>query len=167
MRTSRKRHGFTLVEIMVVIAITTLLAGMLFVVFAKAREKARQTVCLSNQRQIGMALLMAAQDRGEVLPDAGEWQEVVNAYGVTSKLWDCPSNSAQGTASAPDYAYNGAVAGRSLGSIHDERQTFLTADSRPTVSVAESADDLDDRHSGRLVASFADGHAALVLLDDL
>lgn len=50
--------GFTLIELLVVIAIIAILAAILFPVFARAREKARQTVCLSNQRQMGLAVLM-------------------------------------------------------------------------------------------------------------
>lgn len=65
---SIRRHGFTLIELLVVIAIIAVLAGILFPVFAKAREKARQTMCLSNLKQIGMAFNMYAQDWDGFLP---------------------------------------------------------------------------------------------------
>jgi prepilin-type N-terminal cleavage/methylation domain-containing protein len=57
-----RRYGFTLIELLVVIAIIAILAAILFPVFAKAREKARQTSCLSNSKQIGQALTMYVMD---------------------------------------------------------------------------------------------------------
>ncbi len=58
----RKRTAFTLIELLVVIAIIAILAAILFPVFAKAREKARQTACLSNMKQMGSATLMYLTD---------------------------------------------------------------------------------------------------------
>jgi prepilin-type N-terminal cleavage/methylation domain-containing protein/prepilin-type processing-associated H-X9-DG protein len=62
------RHGFTLIELLVVIAIIAILAAILFPVFAKAREKARTATCASNVRQIGMGILMYADDNDETFP---------------------------------------------------------------------------------------------------
>jgi len=62
------RRGFTLIELLVVIAIIAILAAILFPVFAKAREKARQASCLSNVKQIGVAVLQYCQDYDEKLP---------------------------------------------------------------------------------------------------
>ncbi len=61
------RRGFTLIELLVVIAIIAILAAILFPVFARAREKARQASCQSNMKQIALANLMYAQDYDEVL----------------------------------------------------------------------------------------------------
>ena len=63
-----RTSGFTLIELLVVIAIIALLAAILFPVFAQAREKARETTCVSNLRQIGMAVRMYVQDADETFP---------------------------------------------------------------------------------------------------
>ena len=62
----RAKRGFTLIELLVVIAIIAILAAILFPVFARAREKARQTACLSNLKQIGLGSVMYASDYDEV-----------------------------------------------------------------------------------------------------
>ena len=66
----KKNHGFTLIELLVVIAIIAILAAILFPVFASARSKARQATCVSNLRQIGMALSMYRQDHDELQPES-------------------------------------------------------------------------------------------------
>jgi prepilin-type N-terminal cleavage/methylation domain-containing protein/prepilin-type processing-associated H-X9-DG protein len=92
-----KRKGFTLIELLVVIAIIAILAAILFPVFAKAREKARQTACLSNCKQIGQAYTMYADDYdGIVLPayspyDGSRWWTLLEPYVKSSKLFICPS----------------------------------------------------------------------------
>ncbi len=68
---AKKQGAFTLIELLVVIAIIAILAAILFPVFAQAREKARQTVCLSNEKQIALAALMYAQDYDETWPIVG------------------------------------------------------------------------------------------------
>ncbi len=63
------RRGFTLIELIVVIAIIAILAAILFPAFAKAREKARQISCASNMRQLGLAFMQYTQDNDEGLPN--------------------------------------------------------------------------------------------------
>src|SRR5512140_352980 len=100
------RRGFTLIELLVVIAIIAILAAILFPVFAKAREKARQTTCLNNQRQIAASMTMYIQDHDEMFPTAQEWNSVLAAnYGMVGKVWDCPTSSYKGAEAAPDYFF--------------------------------------------------------------
>lgn len=73
MKQTSLNRAFTLIELLVVIAIIAILAAILFPVFAQAREKARQTSCLSNLKQIGTAAIMYAQDYDEIMPETG-WQ---------------------------------------------------------------------------------------------
>ena len=78
-----QRRGFTLIELLVVIAIIAILAAILFPVFARAREKARQTSCLSNLKQLGLGMLMYVQDYDERFP-SGPY----SAGGAAGPLWD-------------------------------------------------------------------------------
>ncbi len=76
-----RRSGFTLVELLVVIAIIAVLAAILFPVFAQAREKARQTDCLSNLKQLGLGFSMYASDYDERLPDRRDLKDSLGFRG--------------------------------------------------------------------------------------
>jgi len=79
-----RKQGFTLIELLVVIAIIAILAAILFPVFARAREKARQSACLSNCKQLGLAVMQYVQDYDGCYPDAastGLWDYTVGYIG--------------------------------------------------------------------------------------
>jgi len=83
-----RKRGFTLIELLVVIAIIAILAAILFPVFSRAREQARQTACLSNAKQIGTALMMYAQDWDESFPFWIAWCADGNCANGLSASWN-------------------------------------------------------------------------------
>lgn len=91
----KRNAGFTLIELLVVIAIIAILAAILFPVFARAREKARQASCSSNLKQIATAMLMYAQDYDESLPGTYiggyAWPVLVLPYVKNEQVFLCPS----------------------------------------------------------------------------
>lgn len=117
-----RRKGFTLIELLVVIAIIAILAAILFPVFARAREKARTASCLSNVKQIVLAVLMYAGDYDQRLPNNYQtgvqlpcgttnltWTTVVQPYVKNRQLHVCPSHGLE-TAQAfqPDPPWPGS-----------------------------------------------------------
>ena len=88
----RSRRGFTLIELLVVIAIIGILAAMVFPVFARARESARKAVCLSNVKNIALAVQMYLGDNNDTLPPNEHGQDVIDYFeaapGATESSWD-------------------------------------------------------------------------------
>jgi prepilin-type N-terminal cleavage/methylation domain-containing protein/prepilin-type processing-associated H-X9-DG protein len=87
-----RRKGFTLIELLVVIAIIGILAAMVFPVFARARESARKAVCLSNVKNIALAIQMYLGDNNDTLPPDEHRQEVIDYFmsapGASESSWD-------------------------------------------------------------------------------
>src|SRR3569833_1005468 len=120
------RKGFTLIELLVVIAIIAILAAILFPVFAQAREKARQTTCSSNERQLGLAFLQYQQDNDEMFPSGIEnptpsdeyWRgngrsSEIFPYGMSTGVYKCldDSTAQSGKAVPVSYFFNANLAG--------------------------------------------------------
>jgi len=128
------RRGFTLIELLVVIAIIAILAAILFPVFARAREKARQSSCSSNLKQLGIAFLSYVQDYDEVFPrhctSAGSsnicWAYLIAPYTKNAQLYVCPS-----WGGSISYGYNmNSLDIRRLGQIQYPANLIMLADSR-------------------------------------
>jgi prepilin-type N-terminal cleavage/methylation domain-containing protein len=151
------RRGFTLIELLVVIAIIAILAAILFPVFAKAREKARQTACLNNQRQLATAFMLYAQDHDEMLP-AGT--EAWGAISIDKGVLVCPT---KGTKTANGYGFNSFAGGKALGELGDLSATVLVGDTtQTTTNLLSSVGDLDSRHGTAVIVACADGHAQAI-----
>jgi prepilin-type N-terminal cleavage/methylation domain-containing protein/prepilin-type processing-associated H-X9-DG protein len=149
-----RKNGFTLIELLVVIAIIAILAAILFPVFARAREKARQSTCTSNQRQIAASVAMYAQDHEETLPVSSTvWSDIKTDPGVLV----CPT---LGKSTPIGYVYSNRIAGQSLGKLDDPTLCIITGDGvKDTLNnVALKASSVDKRHSGYAICSYADGH---------
>ncbi len=148
-----RRKGFTLIELLVVIAIIAILAAILFPVFAKAREKARQSSCASNVKQLMLGALQYVQDYDEtfmrannapcvyLLPDGVTtstqtnllWTYQMYGYTKNSQMWSCPSSTFKWPANAYTqnacYGYNdGYLGGAALASLQAPAETITFAD---------------------------------------
>lgn len=131
-----RRAGFTLIEMLVVIAIIAVLAAMLFPVFARARAKARSTRCVANLKQIGNALMMYCDDYDECSPWAIDcadqnapeiwagfpqyqaWipymprlKDALDPYIKNAEIWHCPSDTGYDTLEDSGISLNGRPTG--------------------------------------------------------
>jgi prepilin-type N-terminal cleavage/methylation domain-containing protein/prepilin-type processing-associated H-X9-DG protein len=149
-------NGFTLIELLVVIAIIAILAAILFPVFAKAREKARQSACMSNIKQLTNAALMYAQDYDETFckavnfDTAGKWVywyqliapyiagSTISSSSGTAKVFMCPSlkkntgNDTDGRESKYGYGWNIGT-----GTVPADGMGYFAGDTDPYVQMSK------------------------------
>ncbi len=149
------RRGFTLIELLVVIAIIAILAAILFPVFAKARENARRTTCLSQMKQIGLGAIQYVQDNDEYYyfqlndgqPVGGATGAAMGAvpsatyadqlfpYIKSEQVWHCISSTGNGNgapAKIPNrisYHMSGLLNGKSMAAIQQPALTAMIRDS--------------------------------------
>lgn len=144
--TGGRCSAFTLIELLVVIAIIAILAAILFPVFAQAREKARQTTCLNNTKQLGLGIMQYVQDYDETYPMGGftvpatspvininRWFKAIVPYTKSSAIRVCPSAKADASMN-PDksnYGIRSDIAryadrgGRPMAEINNTAGTML------------------------------------------
>jgi prepilin-type N-terminal cleavage/methylation domain-containing protein len=160
MKAQSRRLAFTLIELLVVIAIIAILASILFPVFARARENARRASCMSNMKQLGLAVMMYKQDYDGRFPRAGwaddlpcpdgsgdmcgaSWEVKIYPYVKSLQVYVCPSDSNrvwhgdnQGT-SQISYGYNFAnLDSVNESAIQKPSQMIMMADSQGDVTYA-------------------------------
>ncbi len=176
----KQRVGFTLIELLVVIAIIAILAAILFPVFSRARENARRTSCLSNEKQIGIAIMQYLQDNDERYMNVEHglygWFVPLQPYIKSPQVFICPSmpeGEVNGSGSpinpASDYSLNGFFTHGTSQAVFQNvaEQIVLGERMRGEVEIdyhpwndSEFENHLSkDRHLDGANYLFADGHA--------
>jgi prepilin-type N-terminal cleavage/methylation domain-containing protein/prepilin-type processing-associated H-X9-DG protein len=153
------QRAFTLIELLVVIAIIAILAAILFPVFARARENARRTSCMSNLKQLGLAAMQYAQDYDETYPRTAVnlgapfpdgvdwtnsgywyWPQLLFPYHRSAQIWICPSGNTANTRTpySGHYSANELVIatytdpnGVNLSTIQSPATTYMFMDGGP------------------------------------
>ena len=133
MSSKTQARGFTLIELLVVIAIIAILAAILFPVFQKVRENARRSACLSNEKQLGLAIIQYQQDADELFPcgslPANEghsygggagWANQVYSFVKSNAVYVCPDDSGYGGHALESYGINENL---TSGAKHDGNNT--------------------------------------------
>jgi len=138
----------SLISIFSIVSIIAILAAILYPVFSRAREKAMQAQCMSNLRQIGIALMMYTQDWDETFP-GGEinWEEQLGPYVKNRLIFSCPADRN----GPPSYQFNPSLRGVSLAGLPNLAETIAIFESDNGKTIAY-------RHNDGAIYCFADGH---------
>jgi len=178
---ARLRSAFTLIELLVVIAIIAILAAILFPVFAKVREKARQTACISNEKQLGLAMMQYVQDADEVYPvglinaqppsipgsptGAGAgWAGAISPYIKAPEMLKCPDDPTQPDAGAKavnavtcSYALNQYLPNRSIAYLDSPSTTVQLFEVKNDTAIISQTDEKAYNHNSWIVSAVGDG----------
>lgn len=190
----KKGAAFTLVELLVVIAVIGILASLLLPVLGQAKEKGRQTACLSNLRQVNLAIRLYADDCGDclpVLPIPNPYPNGVGAYykqlvkgylglagppSPNERVFICPSDrilQSQLDHAFTSYTFNGyevgpaaiaRITGKKLGSIKNASKAVLVGEWPAFFGGSWHPVINQDYSNARNVLSFVDGHAGLTTI---
>jgi prepilin-type N-terminal cleavage/methylation domain-containing protein/prepilin-type processing-associated H-X9-DG protein len=179
-----RKKGFTLIELLVVIAIIAILAAILFPVFAKAREKARQSSCASNVKQLALSILSYKQDFDETYPlswpvtapqgtpgtrsnSCGTynywWMDLLAPYVKNEQVFHCPSGERSQclVAVANSYAPSQEMSmGVKDSAVTVPANTFMIADCAANASIYphDTKGGIAYRHSEKFNGAYFDGH---------
>lgn len=160
------KRAFTLVELVVVIAILGIIAAILFPIFAQPRERSKQASCLSNAKQLGLGLMMYAQDYDGQLPPAEKWMTETQLYTKNRSIYVCPIVKKETPKAASSYAMNTRLSGKSLNKLKDPIKHALAYDStRTDWDATDPGQTFAPRHSDRGNVTFADGHAKTITVE--
>lgn len=140
-----------------------IMAAMLFPVFARARESARKAVCLSNVKNVCLALQMYAGDNGGMYPDGRSWCDAVAGYAPNKEVFVCPKQSERDLTSG--YALNQELSKADTASIEDSQGTIALFESDRGWNAVGGWDLLTEtpRHLGGDVFGYVDGHSDWVI----
>jgi len=132
-----------------------MMAAILFPVFAKAREKAQQASCMSNEKQLALGVLMYVQDYDQVYPVKSNWSDGLMPYVKNTQIFLCPSerNQTQGS-----YAYNEGLHVAKAMDIPRPAEAVMLFDAQPGPNQAGGRGLVAPRHNNGANLALADGH---------
>lgn len=136
-------------------AMFTLLAGLALPVVLRARKKERPTGCLSNVKQVTLALFMYAEDSDEHLPPARVWCDAAAPYVKNPQILLCPDHETREKCS---YTFSVAVSSADLGRLPHQDRTWVLWDGAGGWNVYGGFDSVEYRHRGGANFGYADGH---------
>lgn len=159
------KRTFTPIELVVVIVILGIIAAVLFPIVAQPIGRSKQPQCLSNAKQLGLSMMMYAQDYDEHLPPAEKWMTVSMPYIKNQAIYVCPVVKTENPKTPASYAMDTRLSGKSLNKLKEPANRAVIYDStRTDWDATDPGQTFAPRHNegkqGSLV--FADGHAKQV-----